>query len=558
MNRNWNRRGFLRSLSLGAIAGNELLAATARTSVAAPSARCNVFNWRGEPLEPKELARFHICDLRMRPFAIDPRFEVGTAVFQPPEKPFRIALPLTVPGFGQVFVYADNRGRGYTARSFSDRPLLLNYEFAADRLATIRAESEECQRSGIAVSAAARQRADKAKAFLDQAEGLGHDRLAYVNALTSSLCESLWAGEMIVTERADQKIARQGPRSGFLFGCNAFGYREHGQPYAERFESLFNYATLPFYETAVERVQGHPDYSFAEKLLTWLDHTKIICKGHPLIFFMQDATPEWLRDLPFQETKELCLRHVRRSIRKFRSRIHVWDVINEAHVQPDLLSNPVKMQGFTKEQNVELTGGALLAAREADPTCFRVVNATGTWCDYYMGRRPLPWQQSVYDYLQRLKDAGIEYEAIGLQYYHSGRDLLEFERNLETFAAFGKRIHITELGFSSSSDNAEGNPWWGGGLGGAKLVWRGERFTEEIQAQWAESVYKIAFSNPFVDAITWWDLTDPGFPPNGGLLHADCTPKPSCERLQKLLQNWRDAGLLSCGDRSQNDAKPKQ
>jgi endo-1,4-beta-xylanase len=112
---------------------------------------------------------------------------------------------------------------------------------------------------------------------------------------------------------------------------------------------------------------------------------------------------------------------------------------------------------------------------------------------------------------------------------------LEFERNLETFKTFGKRVHVTELGFSSSSDNADKDLWWGGGTGGAKMVWHGERFSEEMQTEWTESVYKIAYSKPYIDAITWWELTDPGFPPNGGLLRADCTPKLAYQRLQALL-----------------------
>jgi endo-1,4-beta-xylanase len=544
MDKNWNRREALRTLSLGVIAGRRLLDVRPRAAVATPLARCTVFNHRGEPLKAEEFARFHTCDFLMRPFTFEPRFEPGMAIFRPPERPFRIAMPLTVPGFGQVFVYADNRGRGYTAQSFADKPLALNYEFAADRLATVRAMHEECQRSGLTISAAVQQRLDKAGVLLRRAEGLVQDHAAYVNAVMSSLCESLWAGEMIVIERAERRIAKQGLREGFLLGCNAFGYPQHGQPYTERFESLFNFATLPFYETTVESTEGRPDYSFAERLLTWLDRTKIAVKGHPLIFLVEDATPSWLRYLPFEQTKEFCLRHVRRSIAKFRHRVHIWDVINEAHVQPDELSDPNKMKTFTKEQAVELTGAALLAAREADPTCFRVVNSTGTWCDYYMARNPFPWQQSVYDYLQALKDHEMDYEAIGLQYYHSGRDLLEFERNLDSFKQFGKRMHLTELGISSSADNADKDPWWGGGIGGAKLVWRGERFTEETQAQWVEAVYKIAFSKPYVDAITWWDFTDPGFPPNGGLLRANCTPKPAYERLQTLLQGWRQAGLL--------------
>ncbi|MBN2295808.1 MAG: endo-1,4-beta-xylanase [Pirellulales bacterium] len=544
MAHNWNRREVLQSLSLGVVAGNHLMAATVKESVAAPLARCTVFNYRGEPLGVKEFDRFHTCDLLLRPFTFQPRFEPGIAAFQPPERPFRIALPLAVPGFGEVFVYADNRGRGYTAKSFSEKPLMLNYEFAADRLATVRALSEECRRSGITISAAALERMEKAKALLDRAESEAKDRPAFVRTLMSSLCESLWAGEMMVTQRAEQNIARNGPRPGFLFGCNAFGYGRHGKLYAERFEAIFNFATLPFYRGGVERVQGHPNYGHAESILESLLHTQIVPKGHPLIFLVPEATPDWLRKRSFQETRQLCLQHVREAILKFRNRIHIWDVVNEPHVQPDIGPNSPEMHGFDKEKNVELTVAALKTARQADPTCFRLVNSTGTWSDYYMSRQPAPWQQSPYDFLQKLKNTGAEYEAVGLQYYHSGRDMLEFERNLETFKTFGKPIHITELGISSKTENVDPSKMWGGGDGGAAFVWRGERFTEEIQAQWVEAVYKIAFSKPYVDAITWWDFIDPGFPLNAGLLTADCTPKPSYHRLLALLTKWKKEGIL--------------
>ena len=264
MSRHWNRREMLQSLSLGVIAGSELLAATAKAAVAPALAKCTVLNHRGEPLKPEEFARFHTCDLLTRPFTIDPKFEPGTAAFQPPERPFRIALPMTVPGFGEVFVYADNRGRGYTAQSFSDKPLQLNYEFAADRLATAHRISEEAQRSGLTISAAARERVEKAEALLKKAEGMAEDKAERIATLMSSLCESLWAGEMLVVERAEQMILRNGPRPGFLFGCQAFGYGrgrprrgqaaedaeksdERRKKYIEHFDAAFNFATVPFY-----------------------------------------------------------------------------------------------------------------------------------------------------------------------------------------------------------------------------------------------------------------------------------------------------------------------
>jgi endo-1,4-beta-xylanase len=510
-----------------------------------PSARCAVYDHRGEPLKAEDFARFHLCDLRTRPFTFTPRFEPGLAVFRPPQTPFRISLPMTVPGFGQAFVYADNRSRGYTLPSFSGGPLVLNYEFAADRLATVDSLLEDCRRSGIVVSSAALERAEKARALLAKAEGLAADRAAYVATSMSSLAESLWAGEMIVTERAEQAIVRNGPRPGVLFGCNASGYRRGDPTFAERFEALFNFATVAsFYRKFVEPERGKPDFSRAANVLDAVERTTMVTKGHPLIFLVPNATPEWQRGLSFEETRESCLQHIRDSILRFRHRIRIWDVINEAHIQPD--NEPGnEFPGFTKEQNVELTAAALKAAREADPACFRIVNSTGTWSDYYMGRQPLVWQQSVHDYLQRLADAGVEYDAVGLQYYHSGRDMVEFERNLESFAAFGKPIHITELGFPSSSAETRPSAWWGGGNGGARIRWRGEDFSEESQAQWFETVYKIAFSKPYVDAVTCWDFVDPGFIPNGGLLRQDLSPKPSYDRLMALMKQWREQGLLA-------------
>ncbi len=257
----WNRREMLGTLSLGLVAGNPLVSAVARAAEVSSPVQCSVYNYRGEPLPVEEFARFHTCDLLTRPFTIEPQFEPGMAAFQPPPRPFRIALPLTVPGFGQVFVYADNRGRGYTAESFSEKPLLLNQEFAADRLATVRALAEDCRHLGVTLSAAVGERTAKAEALLKKAEGLADDRTAWIAALTSSLCESLWAGEMMTVERAEQMIGHNGPRGGFLFGCNAFGYRRHGKEYADRFSAAFNFATLPFYRGQTERERGQVNYS---------------------------------------------------------------------------------------------------------------------------------------------------------------------------------------------------------------------------------------------------------------------------------------------------------
>jgi endo-1,4-beta-xylanase len=533
----WTRRQVIGSFAAIPMAASASVSALSRnTATPAKKIRCKLLNSQGEPYDVKRMERFHICDLKNRPFQIDPQFNPGEIIFLPEVTPFRISLPVEVPGFGEVFCYADNQGKGYTAERLDKTDtLFLNYEFAVDRLAAVHRIIDECRKSSVAISPDAIGRVNESEKLLEKCKGVKSDDISISKWSFESLRESLWAGEMVVIERAKARIETNGARKGFLFGANAFAFREYGTPYTKYFESLFNYATLPFYMSSVERTEGQPNYSRVDSILKAMQNTQIICKGHPLIFY-NDSTPVWARNKPFEETKKILLGYIRNSILTHRGRIHVWDVINEMHVQPDAVPG---MAGFTKEQNVELTCAAAKAAHEADPTCFRIVNSTGTWGDYYMGRKHAVGQQNVYDYLKMMEDAKCDYEAIGLQYYHSGRDLLEFEREVERFTVFNKRIHITEVQIPSSSVDYQGASWWGGGNGGSRFPWHGKEFTETIQADWVESVYTILFSKPYIDAITWWDIADPAFVPYGGLLNRDMTPKESYSRLKGLLDKWK-------------------
>src|SRR5580704_7923335 len=217
----YNRREFIAVVSL-ALSARALSSALAETS---EQVQCLIYDAQGEPQTPSAVERFHLCDALMRPFTVPFETDSGGIRFTPPsDKPFRIAVPLTVPGFGQVFVYADDGGQGYTARSLSGAsPLVLNYVFARDRMATVRKVGADCKKLGVVITPETQQRIDSAQASLTRAEAAGSDRTAQVRASMESLRDSLWAGEMLVIGRARNAIARRSPRKGFLFGCNGFG-----------------------------------------------------------------------------------------------------------------------------------------------------------------------------------------------------------------------------------------------------------------------------------------------------------------------------------------------
>jgi GH35 family endo-1,4-beta-xylanase len=488
------------------------LVASAAAAAGQSGAICRVADSAGRPLPAEDLERFHICDLTERTIPLAAETAGNEIRFQAPQRPFRIAVPLAVPGFGKVIAYADNRGRGYTPESFT-APLDLNAEFAQDRLTTARRLADECRRESVTVAAATERRIEKAAA------------LASGRQWSESFCESLWASEDLVVGRARHRIERAAPRPGFLFGCNAFGYPANPDAFARTFEDVFNFATLPFYLKEVEKSYGAPDYKRVDRILEWLGQSRgVLMKGHPLVWMNPKQTPEWLKGKGFEEAKGLVVEAARRSVLRYRRQIHAWDVINEAHLQNAL--------GFTAAQQVELTRAACEAARAADPTCFRVVNSCCTWSEYM--RKPKTGQCCVYDYLDAVVAAGIPFEAVGLQYYYSGRDLVEFERSLESFRGFGKPIHITELGLPSAFDTTQ--PPWDPGVW---YVWHGEQWTEQLQADWVEQFYTLAYSKPYIEAITWWNLTDPAFVPNGGLARADLTVKESYRRLAALIARWR-------------------
>ena len=61
----------------------------------------------------------------------------------------------------------------------------------------------------------------------------------------------------------------------------------------------------------------------------------------------------------------------------------------------------------------------------------------------------------------------------------------------------------------------------------------------ELQAEWMQSVYRIALSKPYVESIAWGNLADinPSLPA-GGLLDDMFKPKPAFNKIQELRETY--------------------
>ena len=153
-----------------------------------PWIEIQVWSSQGTPLDAKKLDQLYFLSLQDEPLPDLPRrVEEGKLYSQAPPLPFAIALKMLVTGFGEVTLYCDNQGIGY---SVTDFPLNLNLAFAQSRLYRVKKAVQLWQAQGISLPPGTITRLEKAQAYLAPSPSLEQMRL--------SLVESLWAGEEAV------------------------------------------------------------------------------------------------------------------------------------------------------------------------------------------------------------------------------------------------------------------------------------------------------------------------------------------------------------------------
>ena len=321
-------------------------------------------------------------------------------------------------------------------------------------------------------------------------------------------------------------------RHAFLFGCNIFvlGHcrtPEENAEYARRFAALFNYATAPFYWWMYEPEEGHTRRAQLEKTVRWCLAHGITVKGHPLAWNFSE--PSWLPDNP-AEAMQLQFARIRREVSQFAGQINYWDVVNEAtHFdRPECQRQaPILTRGIAQMGVGAYVRHAFRVARAANPHATLVINdydVTSAYADKV---------------LKKLVDSRGRplYDVIGLQaHQHTGAWPPEKIWNVcERFRKFGKPLHITETTILSGKLGYELRQKHPG------FNWTTTPQGEARQARQVVRFYTLLFSNPAVQAITWWDFSDQGAWQGApaGLLRKDMTPKPAYTALYHLIkEKW--------------------
>jgi endo-1,4-beta-xylanase len=290
----------------------------------------------------------------------------------------------------------------------------------------------------------------------------------------------------------------------------------------ERFLFLFNQVTLPFYWARFEPQCGRPQTQRILNAAHWyVDHGCVV-KGHPLCW--HTLTPEWLLSMNNQEILQAQFDRIQRDVSDFAGLIDQWDVVNEAVIMPifDRYDN-----GITRLcrdlGRIKLIRTMFDTARSINPKATLLLN------DFDVS--------PAYDILiEGCLAAGVQIDVIGIQtHMHQGYWGTErTQRVLERFERFNLPIHLTENSIVS------------GHLMPPEIIdlndyqvseWPSTADGEQRQAQEVVLHYKTLLAHPFVQAITWWDLSDGRWlNAPAGLLRKDHSRKPAYDELSKLIK----------------------
>ncbi len=459
---------------------------------------------------------FLVTDLAANPVIAEVTAVQGAIVIEATPA-MKIALHCLSPAgpAGTVMVTVDNRGEGYGPRAEA-------YDFLQELLYSTTGNRRPGASTDDILNEVGEALIAREEKILREARKIIRQRKS-----TPHRFQLLHEGDPVrnATVRVEQETTRT------LLGFGAWFYEK--TEWGHLTEPLFDYVTLPFYNSQICLKPGEYDWAPREASARWCRDRGIVTKGHPLVWMTDIFQVDWIDNMTNPEFKQFVHDHVHANVFHFKGLIDRWDVINEAH-------SWANNRKLTADELLEITDIAARAAKEANPDCMVVVNSCLPWGDYVQWNRDRT-AMTPYEYYSRLIRRGTPFDVIGLQLYNAytspfpHRDLAAMSEILDRYSRLGMEIHVTEFAVPSAT--------------GEYGVWHGKEWTPELQAEYSRGFYEIAASKPYIKAITWWSPLDgPREWAHVGLVDKNVQAKPVLNELIKMKCSWMTSTRTKTGD----------
>ena len=271
-------------------------------------------------------------------------------------------------------------------------------------------------------------------------------------------------------------------KRGLLIGAAVNNGLVREKDYAEVLAREFNLLTT---ENAlkwsfIQPEQYRYDWAGADELVNFALANGMKVRGHTLVW--QQQMPDWLKyqDWSREELIAIVEEHITNVVGRYRGRVEIWDVVNEAVIQKGVIITPF----WAKQLGKDYIDLAFQLAHEADPDALLFYN------DYNaddMGAK----SDGVYALVKGMKERGIPIDGVGMQFHFELNylpKLDEVSQNMKRLGELGLQVHITELDI-----RIQGTPT-------PELL--------EQQAQNYRDILNVCLNEPNCTAFIMWGMTD--------------------------------------------------
>jgi endo-1,4-beta-xylanase len=205
----------------------------------------------------------------------------------------------------------------------------------------------------------------------------------------------------------------------------------------------------------VHAAEGQWNFARSDAFVEFAARQKLKVVGHCLVWAKDDRTPEWFfRDGDKPAGRELLLERMRRHIEtvvgRYRGRIAMWDVVNEAL---DDGAEQLRPSGWSRTCGEEFIARAFEYAHAADPQAMLIYND-------YNNELPAKREKQI-RLLRSLREKNVPVHALGLQgHYEIDRvPFVEIEQTLVAARQIGVKVVFSELDI----DVIPRGRWWADG-----------------------------------------------------------------------------------------------
>jgi len=344
-----------------------------------------------------------------------------------------------------------------------------------------------------------------------------------------SLQEAIVFSEKLTVKQAESLFDARCKNHGFgrgCLGCRIDPSQIDNPEYVGKLLGLFGSVTIPINWAQIEPQKGHYDFSALDICIQALAKKRLKFSAGPLLCFSKEYLPEWLfsSKVSFEKIRDTSYQFASRVAARYSGIIHTWCVISGLNVFNHF--------GFNFEQALEMTRAVNMAVKAASDRALKIIEISNPWGEYYTAT---PNSIPPLVYMDMVVQSGINFDAFGLPMCFGKnqdgmhvRDMMQISAILDYFAPIAKPLYITDVAVPSQNADGLYAPESAG-------IWHKE-WDQVQQAQWIEQFYKIALSKPFVDSVTYSNLSDTTDSPiaYSGLLTNQLGPKKSFRALKRL------------------------